>query len=228
MNRYSRTGQTFHRRETFDGELVVPYLRSNDPGFLSRLSWRVTPKVPTDWGALVKVISSEKQLDVFCDTSSFSDDVPDALWPVLLEQEGRLVITPYVWEELEPWLRIRPSHALCSAIKEHSAGIGISNNPQVGETGRRVYEYYISLLLSRRVVGVASKNLFSQLQDREPKADEERELLAKVQKSLGDRGRLLAQCRLAYFGHAAMPVFPLVRTGLTSLMVAGASWRVLC
>ena len=39
---------------------------------------------------------------------------------------------------------------------------------------------------------------------------------------------VLAQCHLAYFRHAAMPVFALVRTGLASLMVAGASWLVPC
>ena len=36
------------------------------------------------------------------------------------------------------------------------------------------------------------------------------------------------QCRLAYFRHAAMPVFVLVRIGLASLMVAGASCLVPC
>ena len=41
-------------------------------------------------------------------------------------------------------------------------------------------------------------------------------------------GQAKAQCRLAYFRHAAMPVFALVRTGLASLMVAGASCLVPC
>jgi hypothetical protein len=36
------------------------------------------------------------------------------------------------------------------------------------------------------------------------------------------------QCRLAYFDHAAVLIFALVRMGLASLMVAGASWRVPC
>ena len=36
------------------------------------------------------------------------------------------------------------------------------------------------------------------------------------------------QCRLAYFDHAAVRTFVLVRMGLASLMVAGASWRVPC
>ena len=39
---------------------------------------------------------------------------------------------------------------------------------------------------------------------------------------------LLSQCRLAYFDHAAVLTFALVRMGLASLMVAGASWRVPC
>lgn len=37
-----------------------------------------------------------------------------------------------------------------------------------------------------------------------------------------------SQCRLAYFDHAAVLIFCLVRMGLASLMVAGASWRVPC
>jgi hypothetical protein len=36
------------------------------------------------------------------------------------------------------------------------------------------------------------------------------------------------QCRLACLSNAAMRVLSLVRTGLTSLMVAGASWRMPC
>ena len=36
------------------------------------------------------------------------------------------------------------------------------------------------------------------------------------------------QCRLAYFDHAAVLTFALVRMGLASLMVARASWRVPC
>jgi hypothetical protein len=39
---------------------------------------------------------------------------------------------------------------------------------------------------------------------------------------------VLPQCRLAYFRQAAAPIFSLVRMGLTSLMVAGAWWRVPC
>ena len=39
---------------------------------------------------------------------------------------------------------------------------------------------------------------------------------------------LYSQCRLAYFDHAAVLTFALVRMGLASLMVAGASWRVPC
>jgi type I restriction enzyme R subunit len=38
----------------------------------------------------------------------------------------------------------------------------------------------------------------------------------------------IPQCRLAYFDHAAVLTFALVRMGLASLMVAGASWRVPC
>jgi hypothetical protein len=37
-----------------------------------------------------------------------------------------------------------------------------------------------------------------------------------------------AQCHLAYFDHAALLTFSLVRMGLASLMAGGASWRVPC
>ena len=37
-----------------------------------------------------------------------------------------------------------------------------------------------------------------------------------------------AQCRLAYFDHAAVLIFALARMGLASWMVAGPSWRVPC
>ena len=36
------------------------------------------------------------------------------------------------------------------------------------------------------------------------------------------------QCHLAYFDHAAVLMFCLVRMGLASWMVAGASWRIPC
>ena len=38
----------------------------------------------------------------------------------------------------------------------------------------------------------------------------------------------LSQCHLAYFDHAAVLTFSLVRTGLQSLTVGGASWRTPC
>jgi Rhodopirellula transposase DDE domain len=44
-----------------------------------------------------------------------------------------------------------------------------------------------------------------------------------------DQGSVLFICKpLAYFRQAAVLIFPLVRMGLTSFMVAGASWRVPC
>lgn len=150
MDRYSRTGRVFQRRATFDGEMIVAPSRPDDPGFLRRLAWRVTPKVTTDWARLIEAIEGETQIDVFCDNSVFADDTQGDLWEALLAAPARLVITPRVWRELLPWLERRPDHRLAAAIRQSAPGIGICNEPEPGQTGRRAFDHYIALLKVRR------------------------------------------------------------------------------
>lgn len=192
MDRYSRTGRVFQRRATSDGEVVVAPSRSDDPGFLRRLAWRVTPKVTTDWAELADAIQGEAQIDVFCDNSIFADDTPGGLWEALLAAPERLVITPRVWRELLPWLEKRPNHRLAAAIHESNPGIGICNEPEPGQTGRRAFDYYMALLKIRRTGIVTARGAFRRQHGRDPDLDEERELPAKIQQTFGERGRLIA------------------------------------
>lgn len=192
MDRFSRTGRVFQRRATSDGEAIVAPSRSDDPGFLRRLAWRVTPKVTTDWAGLTQAIQGEAQIDVFCDNSVFADDTPSDLWEVLLAEPERLVITPRVWRELLPWLERRPGHRLAAAIRESNPGVGICNEPEPGQAGRRAFDYYMALLKIRRGGMAVARGAFRREHGRDPDLDEARELPAKIQQNFGERGRLIA------------------------------------
>jgi hypothetical protein len=146
----------------------------------------------TDWGALVAALSAEHELAVFCDNSAFDDDAPPDLWAALLSEPGRLVLTERVNVELKPWLLKRPTHPVTVALLSSDPGIGERLEPKSGEPGKRVFDYYMALLASRRNGLEIARMVFVRQHGRVPDADEERGLADEVQKYLDQRGRLIA------------------------------------
>ena len=196
MDRYSRTGQVFRRKDTFDGVYAavpreaVP--RLSDPNFLGRLAWRIFPRVVTDWLFLADAIRAEADLSVFCDNSVFDDGVPAELWEALLGAPGRLVLTPRVNFELRSWLLKRANHPVAAAIGGRHPGIGFRAEPKDGQPGRRVFDYYMTLLACRRNAMKIERRLFQKEHGRDPDVVEERRLADDLQKHIGERGRLIA------------------------------------
>ncbi len=191
MSQYSRTGQTFQRRDTYDGEILAPPTGSSDPGYLRRLAWRTTPRIRTNWTETVNALGAEEQIDVFCDNGIFADDAHADLWEVLLAAPGRMILTPRVLKELLPWLKIRPGHRVLKALKDEEDGVRIINEPQDGEPGKCAFDYYMSLLKIRRGGLEIARRAFRKEHGRDPNEAEDRDLLGKIQQSFGDRGRLI-------------------------------------
>jgi hypothetical protein len=196
-DRYSRTGQVFLRRRGDGGEREVSAerlerARARDPGFLPRLGWRSSPKLPTDWRVLVEALTAEHDLAVFCDTSAFDPEAPPELWEALLSEPGRMVFTERVNAELLPWLRTHLDHPIVAAMRGGHAGISERLEPKVGDPGRRVFDYYMALLGIRRKGIEIARRTFRREHGRDPDADEVRRLADQIQQHLGQRARLLA------------------------------------
>jgi len=195
--RFSRTAQLFGDGSKREGEVAVPAkaleeARARDPGFMPRLSWKHGPRAATDWSQIIPALAAERELAVFCDNSAFDDTVPAELWDVLLEEPGRLVITPRVWSELRTWLAKRSNHPVRRAIAQKNPGLRIQNEPESGSPGRRAFDYYVDLLARRRRGLEIARSIFREDHGREPTPDDEQELKTSVQKNLGQRGLLLA------------------------------------
>jgi hypothetical protein len=196
-HRYSRTGQVFLRRRGDGGEREVSaerleQARARDPGFLPRLTWRSSPKEPTDWPALVEALAAEHDLAVFCDNSAFDSSAPPELWEALLGEPGRMVFTERVNAELRPWLRTHLDHPIVAALRDGHDGISERLEPKPGDPGRRVFDYYMALLGIRREAIEVARRVFRHEYGRDPDIDEDRRLPDSVQQHLGQRERLLA------------------------------------
>ena len=103
----------------FDGVTYLPADSLSDPTLIPRLSWRVAAsKVAFDWSQIIASVESAPAGTTFiCDTSLFDDHTDAALWPALLNSPGKLVFTPRVEVEMEPWFSRRPEHPVKRALE---------------------------------------------------------------------------------------------------------------
>lgn len=155
-------------------------------------AWRHSPRLVTDWPRIVSSIAAESDLAVFCDTSAFDDTTPMELWDALLSEPGRLVLTQRVSGELSQWLKRRQTHPVTVAIRAGDPGIMQRSEPRSAEPGRRVFDYYVTLLGARRQGMEIRRRVFRRDHGRDPTSAEERVLADELQRHLGARGRLLA------------------------------------
>jgi hypothetical protein len=197
MKRHSRTARQLMRQSASSGARELPAqqladARARDLGFMPRLSWRCGARVPTDWASWIDALAAEHELAVFCDNSAFDDHAPPELWDVLLSEPGRMVLTQRVNFELRPWLGKRPDHPVTKAALNHHPGLSEWREPELGEPGRRVFDYYMALLSLRRATLEAARRVFRREHGRDPDTIENRRLADEVQRHFGERGRLLA------------------------------------
>jgi hypothetical protein len=197
VDKYSRTGQVFRDRRHSGGTRPIPAAalaraRSRDPGFLGRLAWKASPRVPTDWDIIIEALRGEHDLAVFCDNSAFDETVPPELWETLLGRPKGLVLTERVNAELLPWARTHQDHPLVRSIRERHPGFAEWREPKSGEPGKRVFDYYVALLSLRRDAIEVARRVFRREHGRDPDPHEDRQFADTVQQRLGQRGRLLA------------------------------------
>jgi hypothetical protein len=141
---------------------------------------------------------------VFCDNSAFDDSAPPELWDVLLGEPGRLVLTERVNTELLLWRRKNLNHPVADAIRRSHAGISEYLEPNSGQPGRRVFDFYMALLGIRRRAVEVVRGAFRREHGRDPKPEEERCLAEQVQQEFGQRGRLLATKDPGYYTDEAL------------------------
>jgi hypothetical protein len=86
------------------------------------------------------------------------------------------------------------SQPITRAIAEHHQGIAERLEPKPGSLDRRSFDYYLMLLLSRRAGLAAARRVLRVARTRADKA-EERALLDRIQKNLGQRDRMLVAAK---------------------------------
>jgi hypothetical protein len=199
--RFTRTGAAFEDKAKKGDAVIIPTevakaaeeARKADSGFMLRLTWVRGPRVPTPWDDLISTLAAERDVSVYCDNSAFSDNAPPELWEVLLQEPGRLVVTPRVWAELREYLARRQTHPVRIAIGREDTAIRIHNEPESGAPGKRAFDYYTGLLAARRNALEFARVEFRREQGRDPGPQEQVDLQTKVQKYFGARGLLLAK-----------------------------------
>ena len=164
------------------------------PTFIKRLHWKYGEQVPIETVQVAESIAQAPEEAVFfCDNSVFDEDLDPAITEALLEVPGRMVLTPFVMAELQPWLRRHLDHPLARAMLKDEAKPQERTPPPENSPGRTVYQYYLWLLLMRRRAFEVAEDRFRREHDRPPDEDERQALRDEVHKDLGPRGFLLAK-----------------------------------
>jgi len=182
-------------KQGFDG-FTMELPPAPPPGMilLQRLQVLATPKRAYDISEICENIAANpERASFFCDTSLFDDRTDDRLWAALLNEPGKLVIVPHVYEELKPWLGRRPEHPVAKAIAAGDVGVRLFCFSGLAEWEQVAAEYYINLLGTRKWLLHWGIEGFERQHGRTPDAGELRRIKANVQRGFGERGYLLAK-----------------------------------
>jgi hypothetical protein len=171
---------------------TIPEHLISDPTFQPRLTWRTSPRFLLPGPEFAKTIAAAGDHSYFCDSSFVDDNRHPAIFEALLEAPARLYLTPQVRAELEPWLAKRPGHPLAKALSHEDDAILTPEQFAVGAKGRRAFDYYTALLSARRRVLVAVRDMMSEENGTPAEQQDEQQVLDRLQREFGDRGRMLA------------------------------------
>ncbi|HEY4450549.1 MAG TPA: hypothetical protein VGN13_03005 [Solirubrobacteraceae bacterium] len=164
------------------------------PTFIRRLNWKFGSRVPMDSIQVAESIARAPHEAVwFIDNNVIADDVDAAIVEALLAVPGRMVLTPLVMQEMQPWLMRHPEHPLSKAMKSGQAQPGEWRPPEKGERGHDAYEYYLALLVIRRNSITAAELAFHKEHGREPDETERETIRTEVQREVSPRGFMLAK-----------------------------------
>ncbi len=180
------------RRQGYDGVAYLPEVagRLQAP----RLTWRIdASKEAYNSQELCSDIEHADQAQFVCDTSVFHDQMDSCLWPALINRPGKVLLTPRVLMELEPWLNRREHHPLSKALRDDDGAIVQLNLETWTEPERNAYIHYCNLLSMRKKLYGLVEYQFEQEIGRPPGPGDQEEVRARLQRDFGDRAYFLAQ-----------------------------------
>ena len=166
--------------------ISVPLTREEylDRTFIPRLSFRHSPRMPTDVQALVEHLPLHTNHALFIDTNLTW--LPQEWWDALLSQPARVHVTARVLRELVPFLQRNPGHPLQLALEHKSPAIVLRADPD-DAVGSKAFQYYANLLGRRRHLLAAAVQRFEADHGREPTREELVALKMKLQSFAGER-----------------------------------------
>src|SRR6266511_1299372 len=166
----------------FDGTRPVPGWVLRHPTFVPRLNWKARAKVDYDFSKLCESIEqAPEDVSFFCDTSIFDVRTDDRLWSALLNRPGKLVITPRVRIELEPWLKNHPDNIVSRAVLDRDNGIRFLRYSDSQEQ-LDAYLYYTNLLGARKQLLRLRRIEFEHVHGRLPSEQDDRVLWEDIQR----------------------------------------------
>ncbi len=215
----------------FDGVSPVPAGTFSDPTFIPRLSWSGhSTKVAFDWADICAGIGNAPAgTTFFCDTSVFDDATDPRLWPALLNAPGKLMLTPRVLIEMEPWFSTHPDHPVKRAMDAKLGSVEIVEYSTWSEAERNAFLHYVNLLGLRKGAMTLAEYRFEREAGRPPTTGDAQAIRADVQRALGERGYLFAK-KGAGRGKRATPHWTdeeVVYTALAHALRSGAETFVL-
>jgi hypothetical protein len=192
---YNITSRYMKEKGTFGGIVEPAYpsaIISTPRPRYPRLAFRpATPKLDitaSEVAARIKGTFLPRTL-FFPDTNFFSRPMNFAVWDALLEK--RIVITPKVWDELQPWIANPFYNVSVRDFVLHARGI---NDPrveflQVDNYEPYGYQYYYNLLSCRKRIG---GEIYEELKAKLNRDPLDEEFRREVQVRCKERGYTLA------------------------------------
>jgi hypothetical protein len=155
-----------------------------DPTFITRLSFRHMPRVPTDVKELAAYLPKHADHALFIDTNLTWLD--GEWWDALLAEPGRVHVTGRVLRELVPFLQRNPKHPLQAALADQHPAIVLHPDPD-NDPDFRCFQYYASILSYRRFLLSSAVEHFKSTHGREPTGQEMTSLKMQLQSFAGER-----------------------------------------
>ncbi len=172
-----------HKNESVS--LPITQEKFDDPTFISRLSFRQSPRLATDMKDQLEHLPKHTDHALFIDTNLTWLDAE--WWGALLAEPGRVHVTARVVRELVPYLQRNRGHPLRNALKKRHPAIVL--HPDIeDDVWSRCFDYYVNLLAYRRLLLDSSIRHFEVHTDgRKPSANELNDLKMKLQAAFGER-----------------------------------------
>jgi hypothetical protein len=173
-------------RDHTEAPISLPMTREQylDPTFVTRLSFRNTPRVPTDVADITARLAEHRNHALFIDTNLTWLD--NSWWNALLSEPGRVHVTGRVLRELIPFFERNPDHPLRAPLKERHPAIVLHPDPD-DDAGCKSFRYYVTLLSYRRQLLSSAVQHFRAQHGRDPTGGEMNVLKMKIQSFAGDR-----------------------------------------